>query len=60
MKLIVIFLTCVFLVGCNKQTMIDDRIDVADVNARNALAKAQQQSDRIERLERRVAELEGR
>lgn len=43
--------TTLLLASCKGN--IDDRIDVADVNARNALYK-------IEQLESRVSEIEGR
>jgi hypothetical protein len=44
------------LAGCGRS----EALEIADVNARNALARAESNSSRIEELERRVAELEAR
>lgn len=44
------------LAGCGRS----EALEIADVNARNALARAESNSSRLERLERRVDELESR
>jgi outer membrane murein-binding lipoprotein Lpp len=53
---IVLAAAAAMLVGCADA----DSVDVADVNARNALAKAEALSSRVEELESRVDELEAR
>lgn len=55
------FAIFLLLVGCGQpQTSTKERAEVADVNARNALAKQRELQDQVDDLEERVTQLENR
>jgi outer membrane murein-binding lipoprotein Lpp len=56
MRTILIALTLGLLLGCTQ----DDRLAVADANARNAISRAEALSSRVQELEDRVDQLEAR
>lgn len=55
-----LFIAALGLAGCQQTSSVDERIAVADANARNALVQARQAKAATEELEQRVAELETR
>ena len=56
MRSAALLLVALALTGCGRS----EGTEIADVNARNALARAESNSSRVEELERRVAALEAR
>jgi outer membrane murein-binding lipoprotein Lpp len=54
MRVIVLVAVAMVLAGCG------ERLEIADVNARNALAKISSLESRVSELEARVDELESR
>lgn len=55
----ILMLAAIFLAGC-KEMPTADQVQVADVNGRNALAKATDLADRVDTLESEKADLESR
>lgn len=46
--------------SCQRRTATDERLEVAEVNVRRAAAASSAMVDRVERLERRVGDLEAK
>jgi len=51
-------LAVISLYACSRQASNDERLEVADVNARRAIARAEELSSQVNDLEARVSDLE--
>ena len=58
MKFLALVLVTLALAGCGDDQK--ERLEIADVNSRNAIVKAEELSSRIDELEARIDELEAK